>query len=194
VKGPVLALAVALWAALLGAGGWLLWRYATTPGAPATAPRSWPKEATSRRAADRATVVMVAHPRCPCTRASLTELSELMGSLAERAEALVLFVQPEGEQEQWSHTDLFRQAQAVPRARVVVDIGGREAERFGAKTSGQTLVYDAHGDLLFAGGITAFRGHPGDSAGLSRVRALVETGHADKGTSLVFGCPLADDR
>jgi hypothetical protein len=45
-----------------------------------------------------------------------------------------------------------------PAQRARADAEGVEMHRFGALTSGQTLVYDAAGRLLFSGGITASRG------------------------------------
>ncbi len=50
----------------------------------------------------------------------------------------------------WEKTDLWRTASALPNVTVVRDDDGREAERFGAATSGQTLLYDARGELIFA--------------------------------------------
>ena len=40
-------------------------------------------------------------------------------------------------------------------------------QRFGAETSGQTLLYDRDGRLLFSGGTTGSRGHDGDNAGFA---------------------------
>ena len=49
--------------------------------------------------------------------------------------------------------------------RVVNDVEGVEARRFGAQTSGTTSLYSPDGRLLFSGGITSSRGHEGDNAG-----------------------------
>ena len=67
---------------------------------------------------------------------------------------------------------------------------GVESGRFGAATSGQVLLYDPKGQLMFAGGLTPDRGHLGDSPGRQRILSLVKTGAADAKESLVFGCPL----
>jgi hypothetical protein len=84
---------------------------------------------------------------------------------------------------------------------VVRDDDGREARRFGVEASGETLLYDADGSLLFSGGITAARGHAGDNAGRtelvsllnhepsSRTNIVDRTGSHRDATS-VFGCPL----
>jgi len=65
-----------------------------------------------------------------------------------------------------------------------------EARRFGVETSGQTLLYDAGGRLIFSGGITGSRGHAGDNAGEAALVALLTSGQADRRATSVFGCPL----
>ena len=53
----------------------------------------------------------------------------------------------------------------LPDVTVVRDDMAGEARRFGAVTSGQTLLFDTQGNLLFSGGITAARAQAGDNAG-----------------------------
>ncbi len=70
------------------------------------------------------------------------------------------------------------------------DDAGSEARRFGVETSGQTLLYDRRGTLIFSGGITGSRGHAGDNAGEAALVDLLTHGAADRHGSNVFGCPL----
>jgi hypothetical protein len=182
----------ALWASAVGGGIVLLWSYASTPGLIGTPPSDWPSESTIARAPAQATVVMMAHPHCPCTRASMTELAVLMGRLGDRAVAHVLFLLPKDAATDWEKTDLWRRAAAIPGVTVHSDVAGVEAARFHAATSGQTVVYDGAGRLIFRGGITGARGHEGDNAGLERIVSLVRSGKADRAESSVFGCPLQD--
>ena len=74
----------------------------------------------------------------------------------------------------------------------MIDDEGAEANRFHAATSGQTLLYDAAGLLLFSGGITGSRGHSGDNAGQAAIVSLVNSRAADLTETSVFGCPLFD--
>jgi hypothetical protein len=185
-------LGAALWATTVAGGIGLLWRYASTPGLTATPPGVWPIESAIAQTPGRATVVMLAHPHCPCTRASIAELAVLMSRLGDRASAHVLFLLPDGAAADWEKTDLWRSAAAIPGVTVHSDVAGAEAKRFEASTSGQTVVYDGAGHLLFRGGITGARGHEGDNAGLERVVSLVTVGKADATDSSVFGCPLHD--
>ena len=130
----------------------LLWRYASTSGLTATPPDAWPAESTIARAPGRATVVMMAHPHCPCTRASIAELAVLMSRIGDRADAHVLFLRAEGAGTDWEKTDLWHSAAAIPGVAVHSDDAGTEAARFDASTSGQTVVYDTGGRLVFRGG------------------------------------------
>jgi hypothetical protein len=73
---------------------------------------------------------------------------------------------------------------------VRVDPDGAEADRFGSKTSGEVLLYDAYGGLRFQGGITPARGHEGDNLGKSTVASIVRGEPTDVGHSPVFGCVI----
>ena len=58
------------------------------------------------------------------------------------------------------------------------------------ETSGQTLLYDRRGSLIFSGGITSARGHRGANAGEAALVSLLASGRADRNATSVFGCPL----
>jgi hypothetical protein len=181
-----------LWTAAVGIGGTLLWKYAATAGAAATPPEQWPERSSIRRDAGRSTLVMLAHPRCPCTRASIAELAVLMTRLGPGARAHVLFVRPRAVEAGWEKTPLWQSAAAIPGVTVHADPGGDEAALFRAATSGQLVVYDPSGKLAFSGGITGARGHEGDNVGLSRALALLSGRRADQNESNVFGCALGN--
>jgi len=181
-----------LWLVVVGAGLSVIWRYENAPGLAAAPPGLWPAESSLQRAAGRATLVMLAHPHCPCTRASIGELALLMARCQGRVEAHVLFYQPDDFSNEWAQTDLWQSAAAIPGVTVKTDPGGLEARRFRAETSGQVLLYDGAGRLLFSGGITGSRGHSGDNAGRSAVVSLLTGGAADRDQTSVFGCSLFD--
>lgn len=181
-----------LWLFAVSAGLRVLWGYENAPGASAKAPLHWPIESRIQRAQGSATLVMLAHPHCPCTRASIGELALLMAHSQGRVTAYVLFLKPAGFSEQWEKTDLWQSAARIPGVNVLIDDGGSEARRFHAATSGQTMLYDAEGRLLFSGGITGSRGHAGDNAGRSAIVSLLNTGAAERAETFVFGCQLFD--
>lgn len=182
--------ATAAWILVTGLGLGLLWKYENAPGPAASAPAIWPSHSSIRPATDRATLIMVAHPHCPCTRAGIGELARLMAQAPGRVKTYVLFLKPAGSTTDWEKTDLWQSAASIPGVSVIVDNEGTEARRFHAQTSGQTALYDIDGRLLFSGGITGSRGHSGDNAGRSAIVSLLNSGDAERTETLVFGCPL----
>ncbi|MDQ2800967.1 MAG: hypothetical protein M3Y13_15145 [Armatimonadota bacterium] len=190
MKRQTLITITVLWLAAVFAGMGVLWNYQNAPGQAATPPLDWPAGSSILRDSHRPTLVMFAHPRCPCTRASVGELNILMTRCQGRLTAYVLFYQPSGQPGNWDKTDLWRSAAAVPGIQVRDDKDGREARRFHAATSGQTYLYDTNGPLLFSGGITGARGHAGDNAGRGALESLLLGGSAVHTRTLVFGCSL----
>ena len=185
---------VGLWLVVVLAGTAGLWKYSMTPGDPGSPPAQWPSLASIPRARDAYTLVMLVHPHCSCSRASLAELAKVMTRLDGAAQAWVLFVKPAGFGEDWEKTSLWRRAQEIPGVTPVLDEAGREAALFGARTSGETLLFDSAGKLVFAGGITGARSHEGDNIGESRLIALATKGSADADHASVYGCGLTDPK
>lgn len=184
-----LTLCTLLWGAGVVIGSLLLWNHAMAPGLSAAAPATWPAGSQLPRQSGRATLVMFAHPKCPCTRASLRELERLLTHGAGSLDAVVTFALPPGTEPAWARTDSWQTAAAIPAVQVVLDRNGIEADRFRATTSGEALLYDASGRLAFQGGITAARGHEGDSAGHEAILTLT-AGRAAPCRQPTFGCPL----
>ena len=179
-----------VWVLTLAPGFALLWAYTMRPGEAEGAPDVWPAGTRIARNRDRATLVLFAHPQCPCTRASLAELARLMARSEDRLGANVVILRPSDVGGGWDSSDLWRRASAIPGVTIVRDDDGVEAARFHATTSGATVLYDIQGRLVFSGGITLARGHEGDSAGLQRIRSLLRTGKADRSDAPVYGCSL----
>ncbi len=185
--------ALVAWIAVTAGGLFWLWDFASVPGTAGHAPALWPAESPLRRAADRPTLVMFVHPKCACTRASVAELDRTMAVCGDRVVAYVIFARPQGMPADWERTGLWRAAERIPGVQVCADIDGEEARRFGARTSGQVMLYDAAGRLLFQGGITAARGHEGDNAGRAAVIELVGGGRPAVRQTRVFGCALGNE-
>jgi len=133
---------------------------------------------------------MFAHPHCPCTRASLGELERLLAQAPGRLSAHVVFLKLAETPADWEKTDLWRKASSITGVTVYVDQAGKEAQRFHAETSGQTLLYDSTGNLRFQGGITFARGHAGDNPGRTALQELLREGHSNQVKTPVFGCAL----
>jgi hypothetical protein len=187
----VLAVLGVLWGGAVLGGMTALARYSNTPGRPAEPPGDLPADSALRASPGRFLLVMLAHPLCPCTRASLTELQAVMAEAGARVDAHVLFLRPERADAQWGQGVLWRQAAAIPGVTVHQDEGGVEARRFGATTSGHVLLFDEGGHLRFSGGITGARGHEGNNSGRAAVEALVRAG-AGGPRHPVYGCDLEE--
>lgn len=189
-RSYLLGFATVVWSILLVGSFWRLFVYANTPGAPGESIATWPLETKIKRHDGKATLVLFAHPRCPCSKASVAELSRLIPFSKDKIENFVVFVKPKGLTDDWAKEDLWREAVSMPEVSTILDEGGIEADRFGAKTSGQVMLYDRSGNLVFHGGITPARGHMGDSIGRDAVLAVVEKGQTSLKRSSAFGCSL----
>jgi hypothetical protein len=185
---------LAVWLIMIVGGMTALWRYEMTPGQSHSVPLFWPEHTGLSRMPGRSTIVMLAHPRCPCTRASVRELAGLMSRLGSMVMAYVLVVRPEGVPQGWEQTDVWRRAEAIPGVVVRADTAGTLARRFGAVVSGHAVVYDAAGQRVFSGGITPGRGHEGDNAGRRRIVSLLTSGRADRSDGPTFGCELSGEQ
>lgn len=187
-----IAVAIAGWALLVAAGVIALFVYKGRPGSDGHPSAAWPQASALALASDRPTLLMFIHPDCPCTRASIEELSVIVDRADVHVRALVVVMGATGE-DSLPRTRTVDRARALPGVEVVFDRGGIEAKRFGAETSGHVLVFDEGGRRLYSGGITGSRGHQGDNAGRARVLALLSKGSADGASAHVFGCALGND-
>jgi len=179
-----------IWVTLVAIGLWSLWGYENAPGEAGKPPQQWPSVSRIQLNRSNPTLVMLAHPRCPCTRASIAELARVMAHGQGRLSAYVLFIKPAGFDNDWEHSDLWESAAGIPGVNVVSDPDGVEAGLFSAVTSGQTVLYNTGGQLIFSGGITGARGHHGDNAGESAIIAILNATVPERNQTAVFGCPL----
>ena len=147
---------LALWIASVCFGLNALMIYKGKAGVAGQPPQIWPAKELISRSSNKPLVMMFAHPRCPCTRASIAELEQFVAQTKDRAEVTVAFYQPPINSAAWSRTPLIDAARSIPGVRVIHDRNGKLAKLFGAETSGHTVVYAQDGKLLFSGGINRF--------------------------------------
>jgi len=185
-----LLLVLAMWSVLVTAGFTTLFAHDATPGEIAEAPGRWPAATSVRLDPSRPTLVLFAHPRCPCTRATIAELDRVMARCAGRLAASVWFYTDPALGPEWARTASWNHAANIPGVRAEVDASGEAARSFGAETSGSVVLYAPDGRLLFHGGITASRGHEGDNAGAAAILALVAGETAATRSTPVYGCAL----
>lgn len=183
---------IGLWLLAIGSGfAWIL-DYQNTSGVTGEAPKHWPSKAQIVLNSKGDTLIMFAHPQCPCTQASIEELNRLLAQADGKVTAQVLFFKSDKFSGDWTHTGLWKSAAAIPGVTVHEDIDGAQAHLFGAETSGCVLLYDIHGQLLFKGGITGSRGHAGDNAGENIILALLAGQKVNLKQTPVYGCRILD--
>jgi hypothetical protein len=184
-----LVLAGFIWTATVGAMYQAVRRFETTPGRPATALPSWPPNSGIARAGDTWSLVMLLHPHCSCSGASVEDLETILHKAPPSLRAYVLVYRPNDSEPGWAKTGVYEAAMRLPRTRVIVDTDGREARLFGGFTSGQTFLYDDAGLLRFSGGVTSLRGHAGPNRGSTDVIEIVRSG-IGRAAHPVFGCAI----
>lgn len=198
--------ALGAWIVVVVAGFAALGMYENRPGDRADAPGRWPVEpggegfeavaaATGVVTVDpppaAARVVLFAHPRCPCTLASVEELARVAAQVPEGTldVTVALFV-PAGADPRFTQTELAAAARRIPGAHVVQDVDGRLARGFGARTSGHVVAYDRGGALRLQGGLTISRGHAGDNRSTAHLRRMAEGAPVALLNAPVYGCDL----
>lgn len=156
---------------------------------------NWPTASRLVRDGRSPTLIMFAHPYCECTRASLAELRELMPRLEGKVRSYILFAQSEGKPAARSENRIL--AESIRGVTVVDDEAAREADRFGATTSGQVMLYDTGGRILFSGGIAPLPHYSGEAPMVHSLIAAIEStsGGGPMGARVqmpnaVFGCDL----
>jgi hypothetical protein len=201
------------WSAAVASGFVLLLRYKSAAGKQLEARSEWPAESRIEPVTGCRNLVLAVDPHCPSSRASVAELERaLVGTSGVQVHVLVyrqspvfllvnlfdglrvqvhvLVYRQSPADDSWLDTDMVQEVKKISGSRIHADDLGLEAERFGAVTSGHMVLYDPQGKLLFRGGITASRGHEGDS---ERKRMLRQPLLGEPGPSYVapvYGCPL----
>ncbi len=178
------------WLGGIIAGLALITSYDFTAGAAGPAQPHWPPQSRIPFSHDGHTLVMFAHPRCPCTRASLGELGKLVARCPDALTSWVIFFKPSGAENSWEQTDQWFTASKIPGVNVLSDVDGTEARLFHALTSGQTFLYGPSGELQFSGGITNARGHAGDNDGRSAIETILTDSTPATRETPVYGCPI----
>jgi hypothetical protein len=192
-RGLLVGAAATAWLLCVAGGFARLHGFESAPGAEALPPRRWPQDAPLERAAGRPTLVLFVHPRCPCTAATMEELKKLLAHGGDRIRTHIVIYTDPALGDAWARTDTWRTACALPGVVVTADPRGALARAFGARTSGQALLYDVGGDLRFSGGITGARGQQGDNAGESALQDVLlgEGSTSAVRCSAVYGCSLS---
>lgn len=185
--------ALVLWIATVLAGFASLTAFAARPAQTAAASKQWPSGTILKRAENKPTLVLFVHPRCGCSRATLSQLEQMLPRIQNKAQIIVDVYYPGNQREEWAHTPFIAAAQGLPGVQFHYDKDGREATLFNARASGETMFFSQDGQRKFQGGLTPLRGHVGDSIGEQAILDLAEGRTPQVDGSKVFGCQLKED-
>lgn len=168
----------------------------TKPSQEAAAPLTMYKEEAQLADDRNFTMVVFLHPRCPCSVATLDCLDRLLArpENAKKMRAVVYLVCPPGTDRDWA-APLYEKCKTLPSARIAFDDCGRTANKYGARSSGQVLLYSPQGELVFSGGLTNARGQFGESGAELAIQEIISRKSTTTvGQSFfrhpVFGCAL----
>lgn len=189
MKNKLAIIITAVWAIAIGVGTVWITDFSTGPGRTGDSPAVLPSVYLNENTTNLPKLFVFLHPYCQCSRATLAELSRL----AERNMDLMeihIFIVPLSDQSTESNSfDFEKKASEIPNAKLST-IGESEIKEFGAVTSGQTLLYDRQGNLVFSGGITRARGHEGDNFGSENIEEYLHGRDIPFVQTPVFGCLL----
>jgi len=181
---------VVVWLGACVLGMWVLLVYSNTPGPAGEPEGAWTLGEAVPLDPARQTLVLYAHPKCPCTLATMSELERLQRRSDRAFTTRVIFYEPADAGPGWRDTHLGRRARGLPRTTVHPDPGGRLIRLAGAKTSGTAALHDPDGALRYWGGLTLARGHEGDSVGSLALLDHLEGRGEPPSRCNVFGCAL----
>ena len=183
------------WCLLAVAGCLVLTSHATAPGASGHPRTNWPGDTVIPLDERRPTLLLFLHPLCPCSKASIDELKEILECCGDRVRPHAVVLQTTVLDSDCSRV-IDRSLADVPGIDIRRDQGGELSRRFGVLTSGHVLLYGPEGGLIFSGGITPARGHSGDSLGRRSLLEAIMGRQCDRGSTplFVFGCPLFGPR
>ena len=97
-------LSVTAWAVACVSVFVLLWSYANVPGAQGMLPVGWTAATELERPDDRAMLLVFAHPKCPCTRATMTAIERLQREVPSSFATRVVFYEPADADASWRQT------------------------------------------------------------------------------------------
>lgn len=181
-------LAIGWCAALLLVWNQLLahtYRPANTPGAVA----AWPV-IDQQFDSTGVNILVFAHPFCPCTRATLAELEDSLQRASPELKVTIVFITAGLSADDVDRSATVAAAKQFPRVALQFDPSADMAKLFGASVSGEVFVFDAAGNRVFHGGITAGRGHRGHSVSKEAFEQVIRGKYEGAGEFPLFGCRL----
>lgn len=189
MKKYFLVFVVTIWTISVGIGFVWMTDYSTRPGIPAVVSAKLPPNIFSDSDSKLPKLILFIHPKCSCSRATLGELERIVAVTKDLVEVKIIFYKPDSEPSEWVETGFWQRAKTIPGVKIST-MSEEEIEKFGVITSGQTLLYDSDGNLVFSGGITLSRALEGDNKGRQIIETYLQGGKVLDREAPIFGCSL----
>lgn len=189
-RGWVARAALGSWLFVVLAGVGALTAYSNAPGPRVSVLDEWPRDTQLTHSTHKQTLVMFLHPHCPCSRSALRQLEQMTAHVAKPVAIKFVFYKPAQQSDNWAQTDMWDSANLLSPGNILVDCDGQEAKRFHATTSGHVVVFDQDGRCSFSGGITAGRGHEGDSPAYTAAIDLLNGRDVQNRHYPTYGCTI----
>lgn len=135
-------------------------------------------------------LIMAVHPKCPCTRASLAELADLLARARGNCDAVLVELTPTHPSRSLWRTPANLRLLGGRDVPIVSDPEGKIAASLGAVTSGHAIFVNAQGDVNFSGGLTLSRGHRGPTESQDAILSWIRGDNHAPVKNPVFGCSL----
>lgn len=192
MPGYRLIAGVILWSTSVVCGFWIIALYENEPAKAQTGMVVWPEGVNLPVIPSKMPLLLFIHPKCPCTRATLSELDRLLPDISSRVSPILISYEPSDPAlaVEWRNTINVRYFDQTPGVQKVFDKRGDLARKFGVSASGALLLFDTDGKLLFQGGITSSRGHEGANPIQDSLVDLIRDGSGSPVIAPVFGCSL----
>lgn len=184
--------AIVVWAIAVYSGYAAFTRHEFEAPPTQTVPQSFPMSAGPLATSDP-TVLAFVHPQCPCTRATISQLAEIAATHGAHLSLRIYFYAPSGKPTEWVEGATWRMASEIPGATFIHDTDGQMARAFHAAASGTVYAFNPQGDLLYAGGLTASRGHVGQSTGGDALLQIARGDPPSIRSAPAFGCLIFDE-
>jgi len=183
---------VVIWLTLIIGGFYFIQAYNARPGQAAAAPEKWPQNKLISPATGESNLLVFLHPMCPCSKATIEELTDILAAHGKNIHPKFVIMTPDDADPAWNNSSLMQKVKAIPGGEIIHSPHGSLEKLFSVHTSGQILLYNPEGQLVFSGGITTARGERGENQGsIALTQALSHLPTQLLAQSPVFGCPLA---
>ena len=190
IRSAVPIMCTSIWLAIICGSVAALHSYETTAAKTTASAPQWPTGIPLPRPATRPVLIIMLHPNCPCSRASIAELAELLARHPSQLTAYAVFTSSPGTPQDPATVDIWTTAASTPGLIAIRDNNATIGHALHATTSGQIFLYDSTGTLQFTGGITPSRAHTGDNFGSRSIETFLTTGVTPRSQTSVFGCAL----